>query len=77
MATLKFKHDNKNYTIKGEWKKNVFSAQAWHGKKEASAIFSIEKTPVKDGELADDNDLANVVMEAAKSDVISENSTET
>ena len=69
MTTLKFKHEDINYTVKGEWAKNVFSAQAWQGKKEASAIFSIEKTTPKDGELADDDALASAVMEAAKADV--------
>jgi len=71
MTTLKFKHEDKNYTVKGEWSKNVFSAQAWQGKKEASAIFSIEKTPIKDGELANDDALEKAVMEAAKNDVTS------
>ncbi len=76
MSTLKFKHEDKNYTVKGEWDKNTFTAQAFQGKKEASAVFSIEKAKVKDGELADDDALANVVMEAAKEDVISGGDTE-
>lgn len=70
MATLKFKHEDKNYTVKGEWEKNTFTAQAFQGKKEASAIFATEKTKLKDGELAADDELANAVMEAAKDDVI-------
>ena len=70
MTTLKFKHEDKNYTVKGEWDKNTFTAQAFQGKKEASAVFSMEKTKVKDGELATDDALANAVMEAAKDDVI-------
>ena len=53
MTTLKFKHEDKNYTVKGEWVKNTFSAQAWQGKKEASSVFSIEKTTPKDGEVLD------------------------
>jgi len=71
MTTLKFKHEDKNYTVKGEWVKNIFSAQAWQGKKEASSVFSIEKTTTKDGELADDDALAKAVMEAAKAEVVS------
>ena len=40
MATLKFKHEDKNYTVKGEWDKNTFTAQAFQGKKEAlSRVF--------------------------------------
>lgn len=70
MATLKFKHEEKNYTVKGEWDKNTFTAQAFQGKKEASSVFTMEKTKVKDGELAEDDALANAVMEAAKDDVI-------
>lgn len=70
MTTLKFKHDNKNYTVKGEWVKNVFSARAWHGKKESSAIFSIEKTTAKDSVLADDDALATAVMEAVQAEVV-------
>ncbi|MCF6221702.1 MAG: hypothetical protein L3J65_11370 [Robiginitomaculum sp.] len=70
MATLKFKHEDKNYTVKGEWDKNTFTAQAFQGKKEASTVFSMEKTKVNDGELAADDALANAVMEAAKDDVI-------
>lgn len=70
MATLKFKHEDKNYTVKGEWDKNTFTAQAFQGKKEASAVFTMEKTKVKDGELASDDALETAVMEAAKNDVI-------
>ena len=70
MKTLKFKHNDKNYTVKGEWKKDTFTAQAWHGKKEASAAFSIQKQNPKDGALADDEALENAVMEAAKNEVI-------
>ena len=43
MATLKFKHEDKNYTVKGEWDKNTFTAQAFAGKKAASAPFSVVK----------------------------------
>ena len=70
MTTLKFKHEDKNYTVKGEWDKDIFTAQAYQGKKEASSMFSIEKTKAKEGELADDDALANAVMEAAKDEVI-------
>ncbi len=70
MKTLKFAHGDKNYTVKGEWDKDTFTAQAWQGKKEASAAFSIQKEKVDKGTLADDEALENVVMEAAKSDVI-------
>jgi len=70
MKTLKFKHDDKNYTVKGEWDKKTFTAQAWHGKKQASATFSIQKEKIKDGTLADDEALETVVMEAAKNDVV-------
>jgi len=70
MTTLKFKHEDKNYTVKGEWEKDTFTAQAFQGKKEASSMFSIEKTKTKDGELADDDALANAVMDAAKDEVI-------
>lgn len=70
MKTLKFKHEDKNYTVKGEWVKNTFTAQAFQGKKEASAAFSVEKTKVKNGELADDAALETIVMDAAKDEVI-------
>ena len=70
MTPLKFKHEDKNYTVKGEWKKNTFTAQAFQGKKEASSVFSIEKPKSKDDALADDDALANAVMEAAKDEVI-------
>jgi len=70
MKTLKFKHEDKNYTVKGEWDKKTFTAQAWQGKKEASAAFSIQKEKIKDGTLADDEALETVVMEAAKNDVL-------
>ncbi len=75
MKTLKFKHDDKDYTVKGEWDEDSFTAQAWQGKKEASAAFSIKKEKVKDGTLAEDEALENVVMEAAKNDVISSEDT--
>ena len=71
MATIKFKHEDKNYTVKGEWDKNTFTAQAFAGKKEASSSFSIVKEKVKDGTLADDEALESVVMESAKEEVIS------
>ena len=71
MKTLKFKHEDKNYTVKGEWDKNVFTAQAFAGKKEASAPFSVKKEKTKGAVLADDEILENVAMEAAKNDVIS------
>ncbi len=70
MATLKFKHHDKNYTVKGEWDKNIFSAQAWCGQKEVSSIFSLDKTSLKKGELADDDQLAEAVMVTAKAEVI-------
>ncbi len=70
MKTLKFKHQDKNYTVKGEWEKDVFTAQAFQGKTEASATFSIKREKPKDGVLADDEALENVVMQAAKEDVI-------
>ena len=70
MKTLKFKHEDKTYTVKGEWNKNTFTAQAWQGKKQASSLFSIEKEKVKKGSLADDEALETVVLEAAKDDVI-------
>jgi len=70
MKTLKFKHDDKNYTVKGEWTKNTFTAQAFHGKKEASDPFTMTKEKVKGSVIADDEALETVVMEAAKSDVI-------
>ncbi|MBL4855288.1 MAG: hypothetical protein JKY25_13770 [Robiginitomaculum sp.] len=70
MKTLKFKHEDKNYTVKGEWDKKTFTAQAWQGKKEASAAYSVQKEKIKDGTLADDEALETVVMEAAKNDVL-------
>ncbi len=70
MKTLKFKHEDKNYTVKGEWEGDTFTAQAFIGKKEASAPFTITKEKPKDGTLADDEALENIVMEAAKNDVI-------
>lgn len=70
MKTLKFKHNDKNYTVKGSWEKDTFTAQAWAGKKEASAPFTITKEKPKDGVLADDEALENIVMQAAKNDVI-------
>ncbi|MEE9272509.1 MAG: hypothetical protein V3U57_04500 [Robiginitomaculum sp.] len=70
MKTLKFKHEDKNYTVKGEWDKDTFTAQTFQGKKEASGVFSVAKEKVKDGVLADDAALETVVMEAAKNDVI-------
>ncbi len=70
MKTLKFKHEDKNYVVKGEWKKNVFTAQAFNGKKEASSPFAVTKEKVKDGVLADDEVIETVAMEAAKDEVI-------
>lgn len=71
MATLKFKHEDKNYTVKGEWDKNTFTAQAFAGKKIASAPFSIIKEKVKKGQMADDSALEDAVLEAAKNEVVS------
>ncbi len=71
MATLKFKHKDKNYTVKGEWSKNTFTAQAFAGKKIASSPFSVVKEKVKGGEIAGDDALENAVLEAAKNEVIS------
>lgn len=71
MSTLKFKHEDKNYTVKGEWDGKTFTAQAFQGKKEASDTFSVVKEKVKDGVLADDSALEAAVMEAAKNDVLS------
>lgn len=71
MATLKFKHEDKNYTVKGEWDKNTFTAQAFAGKKAASASFSVVKEKLKDGEMADNGALEGAVLEAAKNEVIS------
>ena len=70
MKTLKFTHEEKNYTVKGEWDKDTFTAQAWLGKQQASAPFSIQKEKIEKGTLADDEALENVVMEAARSEVI-------
>jgi len=70
MRTLKFKHEDKNYTVKGEWDKNTFTAQAFQGKKEASDPFTMTKEKVKGGVMADDEALENVVLEAAKDGVI-------
>ncbi len=70
MKTLKFKHEDKNYTVKGEWDKDTFTAQAFAGKKEAGAPFAVVKEKVKGGLLAEDDALENAVMEAAKNDVI-------
>ena len=70
MATLKFKHEEKNYTVKGEWDGKTFTAQAFQGKKEASDTYSVVKEKVKDGVLAEDTALEEAVMEAAKNDVL-------
>ncbi|PHS42034.1 MAG: hypothetical protein COA91_01330 [Robiginitomaculum sp.] len=70
MKTLKFTHEEKSYTVKGEWDKDTFTAQAWQGKKQASAPFSIQKEKIEKGTLADDEALEGVVMEAAKNDVV-------
>lgn len=70
MKTLKFSHDGKNYTVKGEWDKNTFTAQAFAGKKEASSPFSVVKGKVKDGLMAEDTALEEAVLESAKSEVI-------
>lgn len=69
MKTLKFKHNEKNITIKGEWDKDTFTAQAFAGKKEMSAPYSVTKEPPKDGMLADDSFLEDAAMNAAKNDV--------
>lgn len=71
MTTIKFKHDEKNYTVKGEWDKNTFTAQAFAGKKEVSSVFSVTKEKIKGGVIADDSALENVVMESAKNEVVS------
>ncbi len=71
MTTIKFKHEDKNYTVKGEWKKNTFTAQAFAGKKTASAPFSVVKEKLKDGQMAGDDALESAVMEAAKNEVVS------
>ena len=70
MKNLKFSHEGKNYVVKGEWDNNVFTAQAYAGKKTVSAPFTIAKDSV-DGTVADDEALENAVLEAAKNDVIS------
>lgn len=75
MKSLKFSHDGKNYVVKGEWDKKTFTAQAFQGKKTASDPFEIKKTASKGGKLADDADLENAVMEAAKDEVVSGNYT--
>ncbi|PHR91236.1 MAG: hypothetical protein COA69_12035 [Robiginitomaculum sp.] len=71
MKTSKFGHDGKNYTLKGEWDRNTFTAQAFAGKKPASSPFMVVKEKLKDGVVADDEALENAVMDAAKSEVIS------
>ncbi len=71
MATTKFNHDGKNYTLKGEWDKKTFTAQAFAGKKPASAPFSVVKEKLKTGALADDDALENAALQAAKNEVIS------
>jgi hypothetical protein len=71
MKSMKFEHDGKKYTIKGEWEKDTFTAQAFAGKKPASDPFHVKKEKVKGGVIADDSDLENIVMEAAKNEVLS------
>lgn len=70
MKTMKFSHDGKNYTVKGEWDKKTFTAQAFAGKKEASSPFAVVKEKLKDGVLANDEALEEAVMDSAKSEVI-------
>ena len=70
MASLKFKHADKNYIVKGQWDGKTFTAQAFHGKKEASETFCVVKEKVKDGVLATDEALEAAVLDAAKADVI-------
>lgn len=73
MKSIKFSHDGKNYVVKGEWDKNTFTAQAFNGKKTASDPFHVTKEKKKGVKLADDADLENVVMDAAKNEVIDGN----
>jgi len=70
MATLKFKHEDKNYTVKGAWEKDTFTAQAYIGKKTVSEPFVLTREKPKDGVLADNSALESAVLEAAKNDVI-------
>jgi len=71
MKSMKFEHDGTKYTVKGEWEKDTFTAQAFAGKKPASDQFVVKKEKLKKGELAEDSALENVVMEAAKNEVLS------
>lgn len=71
MKSMKFEHDGKKYTVKGEWDKDTFTAQAFAGKKPASDPYHVTKENVIDGIVANDVDLEKVVMEAAKAEVIS------
>lgn len=70
MKSMKFSHDGKNYTVKGEWDKKTFTAQAFAGKKAASSPFAVVKEKVKGSVLADDAALEDAVMDSAKSEVI-------
>lgn len=70
MKTLKFSHEDKNYTVKGEWEKDTFTAQAFAGKKVASSAFAVVKEKLKGGVLAEDADLEAAVMESAKNEVV-------
>lgn len=69
MANTKFSHDGKNYTIKGEWDKNTFTAQAFAGKTAASHVFSVEKPTKKGTQVADDKSLEEIVIDSVKQDV--------
>lgn len=69
MAKLNFEHDGGKYSVKGEWEKNTFTAQAFKGKTPASDPFLIERPKGKD--CAPDDVLETTAMEAAKADVIS------
>jgi len=71
MKSMKFEHDGTKYTVKGEWEKDTFTAQAFAGKKPASDPFHVTKEKLKKGEIADDTALEDVVMEAAKNEVVS------
>lgn len=71
MKSMKFEHDVKKCTVKGEWVKKTFTAQAFAGKKPASDPFHVTKEKLKKGEIADDAALEEVVMEATKNEVVS------
>ena len=71
MKSMKFEHDGKKYVVVGKWVKDKFTAQAFAGKKPASDPFHVTKEKLKKGEIADDAALEEVVMEAAKNEVLS------